>query len=354
MKFMHRIRRWHWRFLHKPSPDHRALVRVRLNDVLLRLEHERRSASIWNGATIAFAGLLWLWLQAPSFDLLPGIIRTFLRVVGFLGAGIFGVANSSVAQAADYINLGYGVLFGPIILFFVSVGWLAAEKRVIAVENALHENMERNGQAAPPPNARSWRSLGFTVAALAMAGSTVATLNRFFDFHGHEADLVCAREEVCRPHENYWVAPWVGAEQSKLSWLQLHVDDSWCVAPSPGWPPGFRAVIRDQYFTRQIERLPKYVCSGGSPHPQQDAKPASAQVAGDPNGSLTTLIKSMIAEAIAKDPYQRFPYVYPLINLPLLLIFGLGQFYILLCIATVRRGGPRLPRTSGQTPLVAE
>jgi hypothetical protein len=264
------------------------------------------------------------------------MIRTVLRLVGFLGAGVFGVANSSVAQAADYINLGYGILSGPIILFFVSFGWLAAERRITAVERALHENLELGGQS--PPHSRSWRSLGFAVAALAMAGSTLATLNRFFDFRGHEADLVCAREEICRPHENYWVAPWVDAEKSKLSWLRLRVDDSWCVAPAPGWPPGFRGVIRDQYFTRQIERLPKYVCLSGSAEPKPEATPASAQLSSDPNATLGTLLKSMIAGAVGKDPYERFPYVYPLINLPLLVLFGLGQLYVLLCIATVRRG----------------
>src|SRR5262249_54447968 len=156
------------------------------------------------------------------------------------------------------------------ILFFVAVGWLSAERRVTAIDRALHENAELAGKY--PPHTRSWRSLGFIVAAIALIGSSVASVSRFFDFRSYEADLVCAREQVCRPHENYWVAPWTDAERSTLSWLRLKEDDRWCVGSAPGWPPGFHGVIRNKFFTDQIERLPKYVCVEGLPHPKLEAK----------------------------------------------------------------------------------
>lgn len=321
-------------------PDHEILIRLNLEPVLGRLEQARRSANAWNIVTVAFGGLLWLWLQAPSFNLLPAAIRAFLVVIGVLGYGVLGFANSPVINSADYVNLGYGVLVGPTVLLFIALGWINAERRLLGTRLAV---MDHPALASTSP---SWRSppmrntIAFGLAALVLIGSSLAALNQFFSFHAHQADLRCDREALCRPHENYWVTPWTNSDKYKLSWLRTSVEGDWCVFAAPGWPPGFRAVLKDAYFTRQVERLPKFECTGGDrPQPRS----ATPQVAEGPD-TVRGRLRAMFFAALSADPYTNFPYVYPLINLPVLLLSFIGQAFVLFKIARLRRYCARLPR----------
>jgi hypothetical protein len=322
-----------------PCDDHEVLIRLGLADLFVRIERARRSVSVWNIAVIAFGGLLWLWLRAPSFNLLPGAIRAVLTVVNFLGYGLTGIANSSVTNVAGYVNLGYGIIFGPIFLFFIALGWLGAEKRLEGLRFAAiaHPSLRD-----VDPSQRSPRSLGvvaFLVTAVVITGSTVASIGRYFSLQGHEANFLCEKETEpsCKPHENYWAAPWPDAERSVTSWLRFSAGRDWCVEPVGNWLPGFRGVVRDSYFTRQIEHLPKYVCSSG------DIKPHLEKIVHEParldvvdSESIKGIAGMLFHEVVDDDPYRLFPYFYPLINLPLLVIFGVGQIAILVRVARLR------------------
>lgn len=319
--------------------DHEVLIRLDLQSVFTRLEQSRGSVSNWNIASIVFGGLLWLWLQAPSFNILPAAIRSVLIVVGFLGYGGFGAANSSVYNAADYINLGYGIIVGPLFLFFVALGWLKAERRLAALQKAIAAHPALAGFPPTQRSPSSRRVAAYCLAVVALVGSTVAAINRFFSLQAYEGDLWCAREvEPACLHENYWAPPWPSAQRSKLSWLRLHVSDDWCVAPAPGWPPGFRSVVRDGYFTDQIANLPKFKCSPGDikPHLEKASTGISKLLEQLGPDSDQGAVRSLLESLSATNPYRRFPYVYPLINIPLLLIFGIAQITVLYLIANTR------------------
>jgi hypothetical protein len=120
------------------------------------------------------------------------------------------------------------------------------------------------------------------------------------------------------------------------------VGEDWCIASAPGWPPGFRAVVRDNYFTEQIAHSPKYVCSPGDQKPHLEKNNTAAiktQYDSGQDGAeglAHFVLQELRQFAGVTDPYKQFPYVYPLINLPLLISFGFAQLILLWQVARLR------------------
>jgi hypothetical protein len=315
--------------------EHEALTRVPLDALVRRLERARRAATVWGLATAAFGALLWLWLRAPSFNLLPGAIRAVLSVISVLGYGILGLSGSSVSNVADYVNIGYGIIAGPIILCFVALAWSRRERYQAEILNALVAHAELRNLSASRLRVQPEGKIGFCITAILILGSSIVAINRYFDLRAFEGDFDCANEKVaaCRPHENLWAAPWQYAGDSRLSWLRLEINN-WCVSAPQSWLPTFRAVLPDGYFTSQLRV--RYQCA-----PEQTAgppakiiRPKSADETDATTISSVTLadLHKLLNSASSADPYKQFPYAIPLVNLPMWILSLFAQLWIIYLI----------------------
>ncbi|CAO3410969.1 hypothetical protein [Azospirillum largimobile] len=304
-----------------PKPARRdvvqyALLHLPVEHVLNRVEQGRKSATTWCVATIVFGGLLWLWLRAPSFNLLPAVIRAVLSIIGFLGYGIFGFANPMVVNAADYINIGYGILAGPPIMTLLVIVWWQRECRLADALSVLADHP----MLAAVPTARIRRqsrvTIGYLLAAVALLGSTATATLRLFDLRAPESQFLCvneARSAVCK-HDSHWALPWPEADENRLGWFRPHIAD-WCIKPVQGLP-GFQAVLPGSEFTQKAAELGRFKCVDGKESPEIEGGYSKEEAV-----SLLEIIKKsenikdFLAHFLREDPYKNFPYVYPIVNI---------------------------------------
>ena len=156
----------------KLSDRHDLFTRLSYREINRRVDAAERAVLVSALIYIVFAALLWIWLVAPSFSLLPAAIRAVLTVVAYLGYGIFGAANSPVTNFASYINLGYGIIAGTPILALLLYNWLNKERNLTGTLNAIYVRPDLQ-----PFKRRPRRRLGAIVfAVIAFIGVTSCLL----------------------------------------------------------------------------------------------------------------------------------------------------------------------------------
>jgi hypothetical protein len=244
---------WAWaRGVNEPklSDRHDVLSRLSYREINRRVDAAERSVLVGSLVYIVFAALLWVWLVAPSFSLLPAAIRAVLTVISYLGYGIFGAANSPVTNFASYVNLGYGIIAGTPILALLAYNWLGKERNLTGTLNAIYARSDLQ-----PFRMRPRRRLSsLTFAAIALIGVSSATQNRFFLLAGRPADIAENAPAACVKNAN-WSELWVGASKSIWGWLLPHQSgDNLCVKPTQGFFAAYTVILPHTVFETQLQR----------------------------------------------------------------------------------------------------
>ena len=252
-------------------------------DAKAQLDATTKTAQRLSLTVAIVAVLLGTWARSPSFDVVPAIIGVGLRIAAFFTYAFAVPANSFVGEAAKSVNLGYAVVFGPLLIALTVWAWHGAEARLAQeirwlVSHPVHAHHRQQTIAA-------LRARGAVVVApvalrgvLALAASVVL-IQRFTNFRAHPhkggGRDGCASDKT-------WLEPWPGAEHSALSWWWP--PDRWCADYISDGLWSFRAVLPDRFFDEQMDRPPE---------------------------SISGLARALLGQHDARNPYDYFPYIFP-------------------------------------------
>lgn len=310
------------------SDRHDVLIRLSYREINRRLDAAERSVLIGSLVYIVFAALLWVWLVAPSFNLLPAAIRAVLTVIGYLGYGIFGAANSPVANFASYINLGYGIIAGTPILALLAYYWLNKERNLTGTLNAIYSR-----QDLKPFRMRPRRRLGALIfASIAFIGVTSATQNRFFNLAGRPTELAENPPAECVKNDN-WAELWVGARSSIWGWLlPSHRKAYQCVKPGDGFLAAYTVILPVSVFEKQLDRnreIEKQIrtIAGETRRLSADVNVGLGTVRAE--WGATPVDTHILESHFVVDPWQNWPDIRPPLNLLILWLAALAQILLL-------------------------
>lgn len=261
-----------------------------------------RSANRSSIIALAFSALLWVWVRAPSFDILPATISIVFKIAGLLTYGLFGPAESFVLTASTHINVGYAIIFGPPVVAFLTLAWWIKEDRAQRLIRALELhpvffNVPPD-DLAQETERRFARHRSYTNAfkALILLAACIALSLRFCDLRAPESLLLKPAREGCR-HEGAWAFPWPNAD-SKLTWFRFSSDD-WCIEKKgSGWGANFQSVLPDRFLENQRREN-----SSGSSWKTRIKDSLGLDV----NDGNILLVLGIGMD----DPYKTFPYAYP-------------------------------------------
>lgn len=321
-------RLWTWlRGLDEPvlGDRHDVLIRLSYREINRRLDAAERSVSISSLVYIVFAALLWVWLVAPSFNLLPATIRAVLTVISYLGYGIFGAANSPVANFASYVNLGYGIIAGTPILALLAYYWLNKERNLTGTLNAVYSRPDLK-----PFRMRPRRRLGALIfASIAFIGVTSATQNRFFTLTGYPMKKA---PTGCATNEN-WTELWKGSRSSIWGWLlPYHRKDNQCVEPGDGFFAAYTVILPHTVFETQLDRnreIEKQIrkIAGETQRLSADVNVGLGTIHAE--WGATPIDTHILESHFVVDPWQNWPDIRPPLNLLILWAAALAQILLL-------------------------
>lgn len=291
---------------------------------LERCNTAERSANRSSIIALAFAVLLWVWVRAPSFDVLPATINIVFKIAGLLTYGLLGPAESFILTASTHVNVGYAIVFGPLVVTFLTLGWWGKEVRFQELMRAidLHPVLFNSppDDMAQKTGWRFARHRGYinAVKSVILLAACIVLSLRLCDLKAPRKDLLSGRED-CNTEEA-WVSPWPNAD-NKLTWLRFSSGD-WCIKKKgSGWSSNFQSVLPDRFLENQRRE------NSSSSLWQTRIKDA---LGFDVSSGHTVFVLGVGLE----DPYKTFPYVYPILQVLL----------NILCIMCVAFTGWRLWR----------
>lgn len=210
-----------------------------------RITERRQSCLRWLLSTFAVALILWVWVRAPGLDVgtaLENAAKSFEpnRLVEFITTVLI-----------DNFNVGYAILFGPVIL---STLLLLLYIRAERFRAAFVDSKYASGHGLEDLTVHGAQAVWVTFQLLVVVGAQIALYVRYFDFR-REVDSPAAGSKL-------WEFPWSGAEHAH-TWFNPFRRIAWY---------GFKAVLPDSTLESRV------VWHGG---------------------------------VIAESPYRHFPYIYP-------------------------------------------
>lgn len=308
------------------------------NSLVAHYENKIARTNRWRLFALTISLSIAIWVREPKFDFIPAIAALIFKVIGFFAYGIFGTPTDSfIGLAWRYINLGYATIFGPIIILGLTWGWTRREKEVNEIANfVIKQRLASRGLTSPIKTHQKPHHP--VVTTILIVSSTIVFLQLFHIKARADSDEIkIEMKEKCGYSTEIWAAPWPETE-NWTSWLRFD-SAHWCVKGigsnssnhSFMTLPGFRAASDNGYFNQPpailgwIQNLKNTL---------QSSKLASIEQLSALTSTLNALDEAILNNLLKdNDPFKRFPYIYPPLNL--IFSFSCWLATIILCIRSI-------------------
>lgn len=290
------------------------------NALIARYEDRIAGANRWRMLTLTTSLALAIWMRDPGFDFIPAVAALIFKTIGFFAYGFFGPADSFIGSAWRYFNLGYATVFGPIIILGLTWSWLKKEKEINSITNSAIR--QRLSNQNPTPLKRTHQKPNTPITSLIIIISSTIIFLQLFDIKAsvapNDTNILPDKFKECKYDGNgIWIDPWPQTE-SWRSWLRFD-STHWCIKPgSDSDPssfltlPGFRSASDNAYFKKLPSTIKKLL--------------DNAQLSPE-HIKMTNIIFE------DEEPFKKFPYIYPPLNL--VFNFSCWLITIILCAQNI-------------------